>query len=111
MRKKVTTDLWCEIAVDRKIIPFERVPDHAGGNYSASLCGVHLTPRYLHSAQVSRGVSQIPPLRKPCSPRIAIVVTCREFDHRRLALPPAMPDKGDNGQRKRDLGVDRRFER
>src|SRR6516165_3795839 len=44
MGKEVTTYLCCEVAVDRKIVPFERVPDHAGGNYSASLCGVHLTP-------------------------------------------------------------------
>src|SRR5262245_10321438 len=57
--EKVTTDLCCEIAVDCKIVPFERVPDYAGGNYSASLCGVHLTPQYLHSAQVSRGVSLV----------------------------------------------------
>src|SRR5260370_42697538 len=44
MGKEVTTKLCCEVAVDRKIVPFERVPDHAGGDYSASLCGVHLTP-------------------------------------------------------------------
>ena len=56
----MTTYLCCEIAVDRKIVPFERVPDHAGGNYSASLCGVHLTPQCLRSAKpVSRGVSLV----------------------------------------------------
>jgi hypothetical protein len=77
MRKKVTTDLCCEIGVDRKIVPFERVPDHAGGNYSASLCGVHLTPQYLHSAQVSRGVSLVNLLAfntMSSSPSIGIVL-------------------------------------
>src|SRR5262245_40657068 len=47
MWKEVTTYLCREVAVDRKIVPLERVPDHAGGNYSASLCGVHLIPQFL----------------------------------------------------------------
>jgi hypothetical protein len=41
-----------QIAVDRKIVPFERVPDHAGGNDSVSLCGVHVTPVFAVSGQL-----------------------------------------------------------
>jgi hypothetical protein len=35
MRKEVATNLYCEIAVDCKIVPFERVADHSGRNYLA----------------------------------------------------------------------------
>src|SRR5260370_16786501 len=59
MGKEVTTYLCWEVAGDRKIVPFERVPDHAGGNYSASLCGVHLTPSFCARPPVSRGVSLV----------------------------------------------------
>src|SRR5271165_3759312 len=60
MRKKVATYLCCEVAVDRKIVPFERVADHTGGNYSASLCGVHLTPSVCaRPSFVSRGISLV----------------------------------------------------
>src|SRR5215470_6578703 len=76
MRKKVTTDLCCEIAVDRKIVPFERVPDHAGGNYSASLCGVHLTPQYLHSSQVSPSLVNLLAFNTMSSSPSALAASC-----------------------------------
>src|ERR1700731_3339693 len=56
MGKEVTTYLCCEIAVDRKIVPFERVPDHAGGNYSASLGGAHLTPNSCLSSRTKLSI-------------------------------------------------------
>src|SRR6516225_8859740 len=60
MGKEVTTYLCCEVAIDRKIVPFERIPDHTGGNYSASLCGVHLSPSVCaRPSFVSRGVSLV----------------------------------------------------
>ena len=47
------------IFLDRKIVPFERIPDHAGSNYSASLCGVHLTPSVCARPTLSHGISLV----------------------------------------------------
>lgn len=35
MREEVATNLDCEITVDRKIVPFERVADHSGRDHPA----------------------------------------------------------------------------
>ena len=35
MREEVATNLGCEITVDRKIVPFERVADHSGRDHLA----------------------------------------------------------------------------
>jgi hypothetical protein len=35
MREEVATNLGCEITVDRKIVPFERVADHSGRDHPA----------------------------------------------------------------------------
>jgi len=45
MRKEVSADRRREVAVDRKIVPFEHVADHASGDHSAYLGGNHLAPR------------------------------------------------------------------
>src|SRR5215475_9584973 len=41
MRKKVSTDLRGKIAVDRKVIPFQQVADHASGDQSTDVRGIH----------------------------------------------------------------------
>jgi hypothetical protein len=45
VREEVTTYLWCEVTVDRKIVPFEHVADHSSRNHPAYVRGVHLAPK------------------------------------------------------------------
>jgi hypothetical protein len=45
MREEVTPDLGCEVAVDRKVVPFEHVADHARRDHSGSVRGVHVASR------------------------------------------------------------------
>jgi hypothetical protein len=50
MGKEVTTYLRREVAVDRKIVPFEHVPDHAGGNHPRYVRSIHFARRVLYAA-------------------------------------------------------------
>jgi hypothetical protein len=52
MREEVTTYLHCEVTVDREIVPFEHVPDHAGRNDPARWHEAH--PRSYHDDSGSR---------------------------------------------------------
>src|SRR6516165_6188290 len=41
MREELATYLRCEVTVDREIVPFEHVPNHAGRNHPAHWRGAH----------------------------------------------------------------------
>src|SRR5215471_13441234 len=43
MREELPANRRREIAVDRKIVPFEHVTDHARGDHSTCLRGIHLS--------------------------------------------------------------------
>src|SRR5215472_6131102 len=45
MREELPADRRREVAVDRKIVPFEHVTDHARGDHSTCLRGIHLSPQ------------------------------------------------------------------
>jgi hypothetical protein len=45
MREELSPNRGGEIAVDRKIVPFEHVADHSGRNHPAYVRGVHLAPK------------------------------------------------------------------
>src|SRR5262245_3470332 len=45
VREEVTTNLYCKITVDRKIVPFEHIADHSGRNHPAYVREVHLAPQ------------------------------------------------------------------
>jgi hypothetical protein len=43
MRKELTADSGCEIAVDRKVVPLQHIADRTGGNDPERLRGLHLS--------------------------------------------------------------------
>src|SRR5262249_5782960 len=47
-----------EVAVDRKIVPFEHVTDHARGDHSACLRGIHLTPTRRDFASINIALAE-----------------------------------------------------
>ena len=51
VREELAADRSREIAVDRKVVPFEHIADRAGGNDPERLSGFHLFPASCESAR------------------------------------------------------------
>src|SRR5262245_62776163 len=58
MREELPANRRREVAVDRKIVPFEHVTDHARGDHSTCLRGIHLTPTRRDFASINIALAE-----------------------------------------------------
>src|SRR5262245_57399112 len=59
MREELPANRRRKVAVDRKIVPLEHVTDHARGDHSTCLRGIHLGPQPVGILQAQIYLSRI----------------------------------------------------
>src|SRR5262249_15876751 len=93
MREEVAAYLCCEVAIDRKIVPFEYVADHSGRSHPAHVREVHLAPKAVRPVSSQRGIA-----RQPMTSDRLVIMSPDGHEHRTvkrhlLRFPPA-PNAG-----------------